>query len=149
MSSTVGRNLRRLREDKGHTQGRLAELAGVTSQHINRIEMGRTNPTVEVVTKLSDALGVPISDLFRDDPTGLQDALGVYLRARGPWTPDQEERLRQDIELVIRLQKERNRWAHGVDEDTRRSKHPEEGRRAPCPTGFAGRTATWCRIPNT
>ena len=72
--------------------------------------------------KLSTALSVLVSELFRDDPSRLQDILGIYLRARGPWTPEQEERLRQDIELVIRLQKERARRQSDTRERVERDK---------------------------
>ena len=118
----LGRNIRRIREEKGLTQLDLADKTGLTNTSLSQMEKGRMTPSLATLERIAAVLGVPISDLFRDDPTGLQDALGVYLRARGPWTPDQEERLRQDIELVIRLQKERARADANAREQVERER---------------------------
>jgi transcriptional regulator with XRE-family HTH domain len=127
----LGLNIRRIRESKNMTQLELAEKVGLTNTSLSQMEKGKMTPSLATLERIAAVLGVPISDLFRNDPTGLQDALGVYLRARGPWTPDQEERLRQDIELVIRLQKARAKAEHEAEEHVREERRRDKGPQSP------------------
>ena len=48
------------------TQEQLAELAGVSLQHIGEIERGQGNPTLNSLVKLSDALDISLSELFEN-----------------------------------------------------------------------------------
>jgi transcriptional regulator with XRE-family HTH domain len=57
-------NVRRLRQERGLTQERLAELADLHLTDIARIETARRDPGVKVVTKLAAGLGVETSELF-------------------------------------------------------------------------------------
>lgn len=59
------RNLRRLRQERGLTQERLAELSGLHLTDVGRIERAERDPGVRTVAKLADGLSVPTSDLFR------------------------------------------------------------------------------------
>ena len=45
----------------------LSQKSGVSSSHINDIENGIKNPTIQVLCKLAKALGVPCSELFDCD----------------------------------------------------------------------------------
>lgn len=57
-------NLRRLREDRGLSQERLAHHADLNTTHVAKIERTEREPGVRTVAKLADALGVPAADLF-------------------------------------------------------------------------------------
>lgn len=59
-----GRNLRRLREERGLSQGALAERAGMDAAEIRRIESARRDPGVRVVARLAHALGVTAGELL-------------------------------------------------------------------------------------
>jgi transcriptional regulator with XRE-family HTH domain len=48
----------------GLTQLELARLAGLSEQHITRIETGRRIPPAPVQERLARALSVPVTDLF-------------------------------------------------------------------------------------
>lgn len=65
MRKLVGRNVRRLRQKKGLTQERFAEISGFGQQYISGLEQGRRNPTVVTVYELAKALGVSHLDLLR------------------------------------------------------------------------------------
>jgi transcriptional regulator with XRE-family HTH domain len=65
MRKLVGKNLKRIREKKGLTQERLAEISGFTQQYISGIEQGRRNPTVITLYELAAALGVSHLELLR------------------------------------------------------------------------------------
>ena len=46
------------------SQAELAKRARVTREYVNKLEAGRYDPTVGVVTKLAKALGVPLTELL-------------------------------------------------------------------------------------
>lgn len=60
----VARNLRRLRVARGVSQENLAVDAGIDRTYVSRLERVLENPTVAVLERLAQALGVPISEFF-------------------------------------------------------------------------------------
>jgi transcriptional regulator with XRE-family HTH domain len=56
--------LRRCRERKGLAQKELARICGITQTTISEIENGKANPTLEVMQRLAEALGVPVLGLL-------------------------------------------------------------------------------------
>ncbi len=62
--SAIGARVRRLRRSRGLSQIVLAELAGVHYNTLKRIESGEANPSIEVLLKLADTLGVSIVQLI-------------------------------------------------------------------------------------
>jgi predicted transcriptional regulator len=63
----VGRNVKRIRQEKGLTQEQLAEVSGFSQQYISGLEQGRRNPTVVSIYELATALGVSHMELVRPD----------------------------------------------------------------------------------
>ena len=61
----TGRIIRELREQRGLTQEVLSGLAAVSRSHLAEIETGHTNANVETLWKISEALGMRMSDLMR------------------------------------------------------------------------------------
>lgn len=60
----VAWNMRRLRTAQGVSQSRLAELAGIDRTYVSRLERMVENPSIGILDKISQALDVPIGDLF-------------------------------------------------------------------------------------
>lgn len=60
----VGVDLRRLRKEKGLTIDQLALSSGVSGITISNIENGRSNPTLNSLWKLSEALNVPLTKIL-------------------------------------------------------------------------------------
>ena len=58
MRKLVGRNVKRVKQDKGLTQEQLAERSGFSQQYISGLEQGRRNPTIVSIYELATALGV-------------------------------------------------------------------------------------------
>ena len=67
MRRLVGRNVRRIRERRGLTQERFAEISGFSQQYISGLEQGRRNPTIVTIYELAAALGVGHMDLVQPD----------------------------------------------------------------------------------
>ncbi|MCI1641236.1 MAG: helix-turn-helix transcriptional regulator [Actinomyces sp.] len=62
--------LRRLRQDEGLSQERLAEILGVSRQTIISIEKGRFDPSLPLAFQIAAAFGLRIEDVFTPDPPG-------------------------------------------------------------------------------
>ena len=61
---TLFENIKALRVEKDWTQGDLAKFAGVSIETIKRYENGKTNPTNDNLSKIANALGVEIRNLY-------------------------------------------------------------------------------------
>ena len=62
----VGANVRRLRKERGLSQEALAGEAGLAMRHLGRIERGEGNPTVAILGKLAEVLGVHPREFYGD-----------------------------------------------------------------------------------
>lgn len=60
----VGREVRRLREERGWSQAKLAAAADMAVSGISQIETGVRSPSAATLTKLARALGLEVADLF-------------------------------------------------------------------------------------
>ena len=63
----VGANVRRLRKERGLTQETLADEADLTPRHLGRIERGEGNPTVAMLGRLAQVLGVHPTAFYLED----------------------------------------------------------------------------------
>ncbi|MCF6433720.1 helix-turn-helix transcriptional regulator [Leisingera sp. MMG026] len=55
----VGRNLKRFREEAGFSQEALAFECGLHRTYVSGVERGVRNPTIVVLEKLAEPLGIP------------------------------------------------------------------------------------------
>ena len=60
----VGKNVRRLRTQRGMTQEQLAFEAEIDLTYVGGIERGRRNPSLVVLAKIANALGVHSAQLL-------------------------------------------------------------------------------------
>jgi transcriptional regulator with XRE-family HTH domain len=58
MRQLVGRNVKRIRSEKGLSQEAFSEKSGFSQQYISGLENGKRNPTIITLRELADALGV-------------------------------------------------------------------------------------------
>ncbi len=65
MRKVVGQNVKRVRQKRGLTQEKFAEISGFSQQYLSSLENGRRNPTVVTIYELATALGVSHMDLVR------------------------------------------------------------------------------------
>jgi transcriptional regulator with XRE-family HTH domain len=68
LRAVVGRNIRRLREERGLQQDALAHEADVHVTYLSGIENGRRNITLLVLERLARSLGVSEADLVDRRP---------------------------------------------------------------------------------
>lgn len=68
MSVDVGGRLRELRQERNLSMRALARASGLSANALSMIERGRTSPSVSTLYKLADAMGIPITAFFREEP---------------------------------------------------------------------------------
>jgi transcriptional regulator with XRE-family HTH domain len=65
MRRLVGRNVRRIRQNKSLTQEQLADISGFSQQYISGLERGCRNPSIITLYELAVPLGVSPIDLLK------------------------------------------------------------------------------------
>ena len=64
--STIAKNIKKRRKEKGLSQDKLSRLADVSHATIIKIESGGIqSPTIDTVQKIAKALGVGLEDLTK------------------------------------------------------------------------------------
>lgn len=61
-------NLRKIRKQHGSSQSEFAELCGISRAYYGRIERGEHSATVDMCFRITNALGMHISQLFENIP---------------------------------------------------------------------------------
>lgn len=64
--SIVGRNVRRIRQQRKMTQERLAFEADLDLTYVGGIERGKRNPSLLAMARIAEALSVPLTKLLSD-----------------------------------------------------------------------------------
>jgi transcriptional regulator with XRE-family HTH domain len=60
-------NLKKIRKEKHISQMKLADLCGTAASYIGEIEIGRKFPSIEMIERISGALGIEAYRLFVDE----------------------------------------------------------------------------------
>ncbi|CAD5270910.1 MULTISPECIES: helix-turn-helix domain-containing protein [unclassified Imperialibacter] len=60
LSSEIGETIKSRRKELGITQPHLAELAGINTNTLYKLETGLGNPSLAVLNKLAEVLGMEI-----------------------------------------------------------------------------------------
>lgn len=60
----MNNNLKILREDRGWTQGALADRLGVSRQAVDALETGRYDPALPLAFRIARLFGQPIEAIF-------------------------------------------------------------------------------------
>jgi len=61
----LGENLKRIRTEKGISQGDIARALEMDKSFVSNIENGKTNPTLATIAKLAKAIRVSIDELLK------------------------------------------------------------------------------------
>lgn len=63
LQKIIGNRIKLLRESKGISQQVLAAMCNFEKGNMSRIEAGRTNPTLTTLYKISQSLGIKVTDI--------------------------------------------------------------------------------------
>lgn len=94
--AVVAANIRRLRGEQGRTLSELARASGIAKATLSALEAGKGNPTIETLSSLATALGVPFGDLLAG---GAPEPVHVVHAREGTTVPGTAN----DLRLIVRL----------------------------------------------
>jgi transcriptional regulator with XRE-family HTH domain len=64
--STIGKNIKRFRQDKGLSQDKLSKLSDLSLNTVVKMELDESpNPTIETIQRIAKALAVSVDDLLK------------------------------------------------------------------------------------
>lgn len=78
----VGRNIARLRAEKGLKQAAVAAALEIDRAYVSGLERGERNPTVVTLWHIARILDVPFSQLFEVPPSGEAPTSAAKLREK-------------------------------------------------------------------
>ena len=97
LKKQFGARIKEIREKKGLNQEQLAELVGMESRHLSRIETGKSFTTIENISKIAASLKVDVKSLFsfrhKNDKTFIINDINKYLN----------KAKNSELELVYRI----------------------------------------------
>jgi transcriptional regulator with XRE-family HTH domain len=67
---SIGTHIIQARNLRNISQRELSERSGIASSYLSRIENRRLEPRPKTLRRIAEALGVPLSDLFREGRAG-------------------------------------------------------------------------------
>jgi transcriptional regulator with XRE-family HTH domain len=68
----IGTTIRTQRLQKGLSQGDIEKKTGLLRCYLSRVENGHTVPSLDTLSKIAQALDLPISQFFADESVGRQ-----------------------------------------------------------------------------
>jgi transcriptional regulator with XRE-family HTH domain len=109
---TLQEKIRKLRKQKGWSQAVLAKKADVTTGHINRLENGHFQPSVELLKKIAQQLDVTADYLLNEDegdylaPVKVEDkTLAEKIRLIETLEPEERNALIKIIDALLTKKK--------------------------------------------
>ena len=97
----VGKRITFFRTEKKYTVNKLATLAGISQSYLRDIELGKKNPTVEMLSFICDALGISLRDFF-DDQTSDNISQNPLISKIYELTPEQRASLLQFLDSITK-----------------------------------------------
>ena len=79
IAKIIGQRVRNYRNQCGLSQERLAETAGLHPTYIGQIERGEKNVTIESISKISEALNLPLSKLFEKLDSRISEDVSINI----------------------------------------------------------------------
>ena len=89
----MGKEIRRLRMDRGLTQEALANALNVTAQSVSKWECGTSVPDVQLLPEIAVYFGVTIDQLFAMDPEQQMERIDNYICDHGMFDEAEERQL--------------------------------------------------------
>jgi transcriptional regulator with XRE-family HTH domain len=93
----MGKEIRRLRQDRGLTQEALAAALNVSAQTVSKWECGNSVPDVSLLPEIAVYFGVSIDQLFAMTPEQQMERIENRIYARGMFDEAEERQLEQQL----------------------------------------------------
>ena len=93
----MGKEIRRLRNDRGITQEALAAALNVTAQTVSKWECGTSIPDVQMLPEIAVYFGITIDQLFAMAPEQQMERIENRIYDRGLFDEAEERQLEQQL----------------------------------------------------
>ncbi len=93
----MGKEIRRLRNDRGLTQEALAAALNVTAQTVSKWETGNSIPDVQLLPEIAVFFGVTIDQLFAITPEQQMERIENRIYTRGMFSEAEQRQLEQQL----------------------------------------------------
>ena len=93
----MGKEIRRLRNDRGLTQEALAAALNVSAQTVSKWECGNSIPDVQLLPEIAVYFGVTIDQLFAMTPAQQMERIENRIYARGLFDEAEERQIEQQL----------------------------------------------------
>lgn len=93
----MGKEIRRLRTDRGLTQEALAEALNVTAQSVSKWECGTSVPDVQLLPEIAVFFGVSIDELFAMSPEQQLERMENQIYAHGLFSEAEQRQLEKQL----------------------------------------------------
>lgn len=97
----ISKRIAHFRTLKGYSVNKLATQSGVSQSYLRDIELGKKNPTVEILSILCDALDISLKEFF-DDQTQEDFSQDPLLAQIYHLSPNQRESLLSFLKTMER-----------------------------------------------
>ena len=89
LTTTLGANIRALREHHGLTQQQLADYLGLNRVQVTQFEAEDRKPNLATLTKLADLFGLDLAELLSPDPLAASLTEAFAFRSADALSADQ------------------------------------------------------------
>lgn len=98
----VAKRVKTIRRDKGISVYKLAKLSGVSSTYLYEVEQGKKQPTVDIISRICDALEVSLAYFFaeNDEKIALQPVTYKLVEKIATLSEDSIKYLEEQAELL-------------------------------------------------
>ena len=96
----MGKEIRRLRNDRGLTQEALAAALNVTAQTVSKWECGNSIPDVQLLPEIAVFFGVTIDQFFAMSPEQQLDRIENNIYARGLFTEAEQRQIERQLDTI-------------------------------------------------
>jgi transcriptional regulator with XRE-family HTH domain len=93
LQQRLGRNLRRLRVQQGLSQEHFAEVLKIHRTYVGGLERGERNPSLQVIERLAEELGVDPVSLLQEAGEAAADAPTLRAAQTGAGAPPDARQL--------------------------------------------------------
>lgn len=104
----LGESIRRLRQDKGLSQGEMQKRTGILRSYLSRVENGHTVPSLATLQRLASAMGLTLADFFRAEAGGFlgpapgEHPSSAYLIELKSYLPQLSPQQRQELLAMVK-----------------------------------------------
>ena len=109
IAKAIGQRIRNFRTQKGLSQDKLAELAGVHPTYIGQLERGEKNATLESIERITSALKISLSDLFEKIDEQPDNARNIPLECYEFVASKNKKEQEQIIKILLEMDEYKNK----------------------------------------